>query len=113
MPIPKTSLPEARRLLKSLRPYTGRMVIALLALLLGASLGLVFPWILQNLVDSVFNRGSFAELNRITLLLIFTFLLRAVTTYFQTYHLTYTGERIVTDLRKQTYEHLHALGLRF
>jgi subfamily B ATP-binding cassette protein MsbA len=36
-----------------------------------------------------------------------------VFTYFQVYFLTYTGERIVADLRAQVYRHLHRLSLRF
>lgn len=96
-----------------LRPYRGPMSIAVVSLVFGAALGLVFPWIMQNLVDTVLGQGNLAELNRITLILIATFFLRSIFYYIQVYKLSYVGERIVADLRSQTYQHLHELSLRF
>jgi subfamily B ATP-binding cassette protein MsbA len=101
------------RLFRYLRPYWGAMSIAFIALIVGSALGLVFPWIMQNLVDAVLGRGDFAELNRITGFLIATFLIRSVFYYFQGYYLTYAGERVLIDLRRATYAHLHRLSVRF
>lgn len=112
-PFVRPSLGEVRRLLGYLRPYRGRMTISIVALVFSTALNLVFPWVIQNVVDSVLVRRDYTELNRITLLLIATFLVRSIFTYIQVYSLTYTGERIVADLRKQVYDHLHRLSLRF
>ena len=108
---PSTS--ELRRLFTYLRPYRGRMGIAVVSLLFGTALGLVFPWIIQTLVDTVLTSHDRQQLNRITLFLLATFLLRSIFTYFQVYYLTYVGERIVADLREQLYRHLHRLSLKF
>jgi ATP-binding cassette, subfamily B, bacterial MsbA len=108
---PKAS--ELRRLFGYLAPYRGRMAVAIVTLMLGSALGLVFPWIIQNLVDTVLTSGDRQQLNRITLLLLGTFLLRSIFTYFQVYYLTYVGERIIADLRAQVYQHLHRLSLHF
>jgi subfamily B ATP-binding cassette protein MsbA len=89
------------------------MSIAMVTLIVGSGLGLVFPWIMQTLVDAVLGRGDFAELNRITGFLIATFLIRSVFYYFQGYYLTYAGERVLIDLRRETYAHLHRLSVRF
>jgi subfamily B ATP-binding cassette protein MsbA len=104
---------EIRRLLSYLRPYRGAMGIAIISLLFGAALGLVFPWIMQSLINSVFTEGDLAELNRITLLLIGTFLIRSIFYYFQVYWLSFVGERVVVDLRRQVYTQLNRLSLRF
>jgi subfamily B ATP-binding cassette protein MsbA len=104
---------EIRRLLRLLKPYPGRMAIAVIALVFGSLLGLVFPWVMQNLVDTVLQQGDMAELNRITLSLLVIFLVRAIFYYFQVYSLSYVGERLVVDLRTQLYAHLHALSLRY
>ena len=87
--------------------------MAVFSLVLGAALGLVFPWIMQNLVDAVLAEGNLIELDRITLILIATFLLRSIFYYFQGISLAFVGERIVVDLRRQVYQHLHQLSLRF
>ena len=112
-PFVPPSADQVRRLFAYLRPYRGRMAIAVLALIFGAALGLVFPWIMQNLVDAVLGQRDRAELNRITFILLGTFLIRSVFYYFQGYYLAYVGERIVVDLRRQAYEHLHRLSVRF
>ena len=112
-PFVAPSASELRRLFAYLRPYRRRMAIAVVTLLFGTALGLVFPWIIQNLVDTVLTSGNSQQLNRITLLLLVTFLLRSIFTYFQVYYLTYVGERVVADLREQVYRHLHRLSLKF
>ena len=113
--LPRTppSATEIRRLLRYVAPYRRHIVVASIGLLGGAALGLVFPWIMQNLVDAVLAQHNLAELNRITLVLIATFLVRGVFYYIQNYALAYAGERIVVDLRRQVYGHLHDLTLRF
>ncbi len=104
---------EVRRLFRYLSPYRGQMAIATLGLVAGALLGLVFPWIMQTLVDAVLARGDLRELNRITSILIATFLFRAGFYYVQNYYLAFAGERIVVDLRREVYAHLQTLSLRF
>jgi subfamily B ATP-binding cassette protein MsbA len=89
------------------------MGIAIITLLFGSLLGLVFPWIMQNLINSVFAQGNQEELNQITVLLIGTFLVRSIFYYFQLYWLAFVGERVVVDLRRQLYVHLNQLSLRF
>jgi ABC-type multidrug transport system fused ATPase/permease subunit len=97
------SATEIRRLLRYVVPYRRYMLIASVGLVGGAALGLVFPWIMQNLVDAVLAQHNLAELNRITLILIGTFLVRAGLYYVQNYTLAYAGERIVVDLRREVY----------
>lgn len=109
----RPSKDEILRLLGYLKPYKLRMVIAILATLIGSALGLVFPWILQVIVDTVLTEQNYAQLNRVTVLLIGVFLLRSVFYFFQGYYLNYVGERIVTDLRIQVYTHLQDLSIRF
>jgi subfamily B ATP-binding cassette protein MsbA len=101
------------RLFRYLRPYVPQMTIALIALVISSALSLVFPWIMQNLVDAVFGRNDAAELNRITLILLGTFLANAVFRFIEGFYLTYIGERIVVDVRRETYSHLHTLSVRF
>ncbi len=104
---------QVRRLFGYLRPYRGKMTLAIAALLASAALALAFPLIVKVLVDSVLMRRDLSRLNKIAAGLIGLFLVRAAFQYFQTYQLTYVGERMVLDLRRQVYAHLHALSLRF
>lgn len=109
----RPTLSEFQRLFTYLRPYRSRMAVAILSLVLGTALGLLFPWIMQNLVDAVLSQGNLAELDRITGLLLGAFLLRSIFYYFQGISLSFVGERIVADLRSELYAQLHRLSLRF
>ncbi|MGC1378783.1 MAG: ABC transporter transmembrane domain-containing protein [Anaerolineales bacterium] len=101
------------RLLGYLKPYTGRMTLALLALLISSGLGLTFPLVIVNLLDSVTKAKDFGPLNLLAGGLVLIFLLQAAFSFFQSYLLTYVGERIVYDLRTSLYRHLQSLSLDF
>ena len=102
-----------RRLFAYLRPYTGRMVVAVLALLLSSGLGLAFPLVIVRLLESVTQSQSYGPLNTLAAALVGLFLLQAVFTFAQSYLLTYIGEHIVYDLRVSLYSHLQRLSLDF
>lgn len=112
-PFVRPSVDQIRRLLNYLAPHKGWLVIAIVTLLFGTATGLVFPWIMQTLVDAVLSGGDANQLNIITVVLIISFLARSVFYYIQGYALTFVGERVLLDLRRQTYEHLHRLSVRF
>lgn len=112
-PVKPPSRSELARLLAYLKPYPWPMLGALTALLAGSALGLVFPWLMGGLVDSVFAERNAAQLNQITLILIITFVARGVFYFVEGYLLNRVGERMVLDLRQQTYTHLHRLSVRF
>lgn len=101
------------RLLSYLKPYWGRMALAMLALLLSSAFGLAFPLVIVNLLDSVTKAKDFGPLNLLAAVLVGIFLLQAAFSFFQSYLLTYIGERIVFDLRTSLYRHLQKLSLAF
>ncbi len=101
------------RLFTYLKPYWGRMVLAVLALLVSSGFGLAFPLVIVRLLTSVTQSKSFGPLNNLALLLGGIFLLQALFSFFQSYLLAYVGEHIVYDLRTSLYDHLQSLSLDF
>jgi subfamily B ATP-binding cassette protein MsbA len=101
------------RLIGYLKPYRGRMAVAIVAMLISAGLGLSFPLIIVRLLDSVTRSRSLATLNSLALLLIGVFLAQAAFSFLQSNLLATVGERIVRDLRTTLYRHLHAQSLEF
>src|SRR5690349_6457028 len=91
------------RLFGYLKPYWGRMGLALLALLASSAFGLAFPLVIVRLLDSATKAKSFAPLNNLALLLIGILLLQALFSLVQSYLLSYIGEHIVFDLRTALY----------
>ncbi len=102
-----------RRLFGYLRPYVGRMIIAFIALIGSSALSLVFPAVIQRVVDSVLVAGDITLLDQITILLLIVFLIRSVTTLIESYNIGYVGEHIVVDLRLDLYRHLQQLSLGY
>jgi ATP-binding cassette, subfamily B, bacterial MsbA len=102
-----------QRLLAYLKPYRGRMALALLALIVSSGFGLAFPLVIVRLLDSVTQAQDSGPLNLLAGLLVGLFLLQAVFSYLQNYLLAYIGEGIVFDLRTSLYAHLQELSLDF
>src|SRR5258708_11124426 len=103
----------ARRLFGLLRPFWLSMSVAGLCLVLASGTNLIFPWVIQNLLDSVFVRHDQGLLNQIALLLLAVFALSMLFGFGQNYLISYVSERLVADLRKQVHSHLQTLSLAF
>ena len=110
---PRLSPRPLARLLPRLRPYRGRLAIALVCLVIAACAGLVFPRVVQELLDAAFLRRDRALLDRIALALLGVFALQAVVTFVQVYLLSSTSERVVAGLREELFAHLVRLSPQF
>ncbi len=110
---PKKLLEAIGRIFRLTRPYRGRLFLALGLTLLSAGVWLLLPLGMRTMVDAVFEEANRMLLNRMTLGLMLLFLIQAVIGFVGYYLLEWTGERLVTDLRKGLFEHLLELDLRF
>src|SRR5215471_1362866 len=110
---PKFSQRDLLRLLGYARPYRLRLAIALLSLFVAGGVGLLFPQIVGMLIDAALLQHDSQKLNRFALLLVGLFAAQAGFSFLRTYLLSYTGERIVADVRTQLYNHLTGLPVSF
>ena len=101
------------RILQFARPYRTRLGIAVALTLLSTAAGLVVPLGLKGLLDSVFEAADGELLNTLALGLLALFVAQAALGFGGTYLMEWTGERVVTDLRRTLYQALHRLGLKF
>src|SRR5690242_9580338 len=83
------------RLFGYLRPYLLRMALSIVMLAFYSAIGLIFPMVIGQLLQSVFQQKDLNQLNTITLALVGLFFLQAAASFIQSYNLTYIGERIV------------------
>jgi len=101
------------RLLSYTRPYRVRLAIALVSLLIAGALGLAFPQVVRMLIDAAFIERDSQKLNKLAVLLVGVFACQAGFSFLRTYLLSYTGERIVADVRTELYNHLTSLPVAF
>ena len=102
-----------RRIFALSRPYWGRLSVSIVLTAVSALVWLVVPLGLRELLDAVFEDANRAWLNNLALGLLLLFLVQSAFSFAGYYLLEWTGERVVADLRRKVYEHLHRLGLRF
>ena len=102
-----------RRMFAYLSPYKFRLFLAIIGLIFSSALSLVFPAVIQNVVDSVFTDADINLLDNITIALLLVFLVRSLATFVQNYNLNFVGEKVVVDIRKELYTHLQSLSIKF
>ncbi len=102
-----------RRLLGYLRPYTAYVVTAFVAIIAGAALQLVQPYLIKLAIDRYIAAGDLSGLNRMALAFLAILLGSFACDYVQTFAMQLTGQRIMFDLRMQIYWHLQRLDIQF
>ncbi len=110
--VPTTPM-QWRRLLAYLARYKLRLLLATIGMLAAAGLSLVFPAVIQQVVDSVLTEADIALLDNITLALLAVFLFRSAASFVQNYNLNYVGEKIFVDIRCELYAHLQTLSIKY
>ncbi|HEY0777756.1 MAG TPA: ABC transporter transmembrane domain-containing protein [Gemmatirosa sp.] len=101
------------RLLPLLRPYTGRLVVALICLVVASAAGLAFPAVVRWLLDAAFVARDRSRLDRMALGLVVVFAVQGVCNYVQVLLLSGTAERVLAELRGALFAHLVRLSPAF
>jgi ATP-binding cassette, subfamily B, bacterial MsbA len=109
----QASLRPLGALLPRLRPYTGRLAVCAVCLLVAAAVGLAFPQVVRHLLDAAFQERDRDQLDRIAIGLILAFALQGAMNFIQVFLLTSTSERVVAKLREDVFAHLVRLSPGF
>ena len=93
-----------------LRPYRGRVILATLSLLVAAGTVLAFGACLRALIDRGFAQGRPDILNYALASLLAVAAVLAIASGARFYLVSWLGERVVGDLRKDLFAHVVRLG---
>jgi ATP-binding cassette subfamily B protein len=102
-----------RRMIGYLRPYRGRVALALLLLFAGAALELAGPYLTKIALDQAIPDRDPALLTRLVAFYVGALVLAFVTEYTHTLLTTWLGQRVMYDLRTEVFSHLQRLSLRY
>lgn len=102
---------QLRFLLSYYRPYAGRTLIALLFMLPGSAISLLFPKLTGDLIDSVTASGSLDQLYRVGLTFLGLLVAQAIVGYFVSVTMSRTTERVIATLRTDLFDHIIRLPL--
>src|SRR5262245_23822944 len=102
-----------RRLLGYLRPYWRQVLIALVAITVGALVALAQPYLLKVAIDRYIAQRTLDGLGGLAGVYVLLLVLGFAAEYLQTWTMQMTGQRIMFDLRMAIYGHLQRLDLRY
>ena len=111
--LPWLPVSSLRLLLPYLRPYRGRTLGATVALLVAAGLVLTLGQGLRRLIDQGFGPGSTAHLDHAALTMFGVVAALACATFTRFYLVSWLGERVAADLRRDAFDRVISLSAAF
>ena len=106
-------LKPLRRALPFLRPYTGRLLFALLCLTVAAIAALAMPISIRFVIDYGFSNENSQPIDVYFLALLFLSLIYALFSSLRYYTVMWIGERVVADIRSAVYKHVIRMSPTF
>ena len=101
------------RLLGYLKPYRWRVIAAVLLMGLITLSAVPMPLLFQYVIDDVFPSKNWGALTWVFWAVIGIHVLRGIVSFTLNYLITWLGQRVVFDLRFQSYRHLNRLSLSY
>ncbi|GHV53748.1 ABC transporter permease [Synergistales bacterium] len=100
------------RALKYCRPYSARIITALICMALSAIFAIIPPWLIKNVVDDVLIKGDSSRLNLIAIAAVVLSLLKVSFGYAYNYLMAWVGQKSVMDIRLALYDKTQNLPMR-
>jgi ATP-binding cassette, subfamily B, bacterial len=104
---------KVRWLLGLLRPYRGRVVLMLGAMLAATGAGLAPPYLVGQAIDAGIESGDAGALRLVVAAFLLTAIVYWGATYAETYLVGWVGQRALQDLRQRIFAHLQAMSIGF
>lgn len=101
------------RLLKYIRPYMHRLMMAILCTVMASACNLYLPWIIKDVVDKVLVQKDTFMLYVIAISIVVIFIIRGLFFYGQSYLMSWVGQKVVIDIRSEIFRKLQRLSLAF
>lgn len=101
------------RLLKYIRPYMHRLMMAILCTVMASACNLYLPWIIKDVVDKVLVQKDTFMLYVIAISIVVIFIIRGLLFYGQSYLMSWVGQKVVIDIRGEIFRKLQRLSLAF
>lgn len=102
-----------KRLLVYLKPYKWRVLIAFVLLLVSSAFQLVGPHIIKIGIDRYIEKGDIQGLSHLSIIFLIVLTVGFIFRFFHTYVMQIVGQRVMVDIRMQTFTHLQRLSVSF
>ena len=102
-----------RRMLKYLKPYGGKLVLAGICMIGVAGLTASLAYLLKFVLDDIFIEKNSAMLVWIPAVVAFVYILKGACDFGQYYLMSYIGQSVIRDLREQMFVKLEEMSVGF
>ena len=109
----KTERKNIRKIYSFFRPYLRYIILSGFCVVTYTAVTLTLPWVVRHLIDSVFVDKNGELLGKISIGLIFLFILLGFVAFLRNYYMEYIGQRVTADLRIGLFERLQSLSINF
>ena len=101
------------RLGQFVRPYRGKLVVAVLAVLAFVATQVSIPWLISKAVDSIVGTPGSWSLDRVLLIFVGLIAANAGSSYLNEITAARLAQRVIFDMRRAMFAHLQKLPLSF
>jgi len=101
------------RLLGFLRPYRGRIILAMCCMIVLAACTAALAWMLRPAVDGALSGRDTRMIYMIPMFIVGLYAVKGAAYYGQAYLMGYVGQKVIFDLRNSLYSHLVNQSLSF
>ena len=101
------------RLYQVLLPYRGKLIIAMVGMVIVAGFNAAQAYMVKPLLDEIFVNKDRVLLNILPLALLAIFFVKGIFYFIYSYLLEWVGQCVIRDLRNRLYTHLNNLSLSF
>ena len=101
------------RLLAYIKPYTRRLALAVVCIIMAAGANLYLPWIIKDMIDDVLMSMDMVMLNLIAAGILVVMFTRGVFYYGQSYLVSYVGQRVIIDVRSVLFRKFQRMPLSY
>ena len=101
------------RLLAYIKPYTRRLALAVVCIIMAAAANLYLPWIIKDMIDDVLMSKDMVMLNLIAAGILVVMFTRGVFYYGQSYLVSYVGQRVIIDVRSVLFRKFQRMPMSY
>ena len=101
------------RLLAYIKPYTRRLALAVVCIIMAAGANLYLPWIIKDMIDDVLMSKDMVMLNLIAAGILVVMFTRGIFYYGQSYLVSYVGQRVIIDVRSVLFRKFQRMPLSY
>ena len=102
-----------KRIVVYLKPYRVLVLLAIFFLFCVSILSLSGPYLTKIAIDDYISVSNLEGLNQIALIYLIVLVVAFVCQFIQTYLMQYIGQKVMYDLRTQTFAHMHRMSFKF